>query len=46
MSVNLSADAYEGGMFEMRDAASERPLATWSNTGFGDAILFRLSDTL
>jgi hypothetical protein len=46
MSINLSADVYDGGVFEMRDATTGRPLATLSNVGFGDAILFRLSDRL
>jgi hypothetical protein len=46
MSVNLSTDVYDGGVFEMRDAATERPLATLPNLGFGDAIIFRLSKAL
>jgi hypothetical protein len=46
MSVNLSADAYEGGVFEMRDGDTQRPLAALPNAGFGDAILFRLADHL
>lgn len=46
MSVNLSADAYEGGVFEIRDVDTERPLASLPNVGSGDAILFRLSDSL
>jgi hypothetical protein len=46
MSVNLSADVYEGGVFEIREVETERPLASLPNVGFGDAILFRLSDAL
>lgn len=46
MSVNLSADVYEGGVFEIRDLETERPIASLPNVGFGDAILFRLSDAL
>jgi hypothetical protein len=46
MSVNLSADVYEGGVFEIRDVATQRPLATLPNVGFGDAILFRLADAV
>jgi hypothetical protein len=46
MSVNLSADVYEGGVFEIRDAESERALASIANVGFGDAILFRVASTL
>ena len=46
MSVNLSADIYEGGVFEIRDVESERPIASLPNVGVGDAILFRLSHSL
>ena len=46
MSVNLSADVYEGGVFEIRDVESERPIASLPNVGVGDAILFRLTDAL
>ena len=46
MSINLSAEPYEGGIFEIRDAASERVLAALPNIGVGDAILFRLADTV
>jgi 2OG-Fe(II) oxygenase superfamily len=46
MSVNLSTDVYEGGVFEIREVETERLLASLPNTGFGDAILFRLSDSL
>ena len=46
MSVNLSADVYDGGVFEIRDLKTERLLASLPNIGFGDAILFRLSDSL
>lgn len=46
MSVNLSAGVYQGGVFEIRDVDTERPLASLPNVGFGDAILFRLSPAL
>lgn len=46
MSVNLSAQAYQGGVFEIRDVDSQRPLAELPNVGIGDAILFRLSPAL
>ena len=46
MSVNLSAEIFEGGAFEIREASTERRLAALSNVGRGDAILFRLSDSL
>lgn len=46
MSVNISAGIYEGGVFEIREVETERLLASLPNVGFGDAILFRLSDSL
>jgi hypothetical protein len=46
MSVNLSADVYDGGVFEIRDVGTERLLATLPNVGFGEAIIFRLSDAI
>ncbi len=46
MSVNLSADVYDGGVFEIRDVDTERPIASLPSVGFGDAILFRLSHDL
>jgi hypothetical protein len=46
MSVNLSAAPYQGGVFEIRDLETQRPLASLPNVGIGDAILFRLSDAL
>lgn len=46
MSVNLSSGVYEGGVFELRLAEGERPLAAMANVGFGDAILFAIADHL
>lgn len=46
MSVNLSAEAYAGGVFEIRGVDAERPAAALANVGLGDAILFRLSPAL
>lgn len=46
MSVNLSTAVYEGGLFEMREADTLRPLGSLANTGFGDAILFAIDDAL
>lgn len=43
MSVNLGPRAYAGGAFQLRDFASKRMLAEVANTGWGDAILFRIS---
>ncbi|MBI3403225.1 MAG: 2OG-Fe(II) oxygenase [Acidobacteria bacterium] len=46
MSVNLSRQRYEGGVFELRETETGRVLASIANVGFGDAILFRLAPTL
>jgi len=46
MSVNLGPAAYEGGLLEFRDRASETVLGRVSNTGPGDALLFRIDATL
>ena len=46
MSVNLSTEVYDGGVFELRDVETERPLASLANVGFGDAILFRLAHSI
>jgi hypothetical protein len=46
MSINLSADAYEGGILEIRDAVTHQPLAALPNVGCGDAILFRIAATI
>jgi hypothetical protein len=46
MSVNLGPDVYEGGLLELRERASTHVLERVSNTGAGDALLFRLHETL
>lgn len=46
MSVNLSAEPFDGGLFEIRDAETEQVLGSIANTGWGDAILFRLAPPL
>lgn len=46
MSVNLGPGTYEGGLLELRERASERVLATISNTVPGDGLLFRLDAAL
>ena len=46
MSINLSTGVYEGGVFEIRETESRRPLGSIANTGFGDAILFPIDDAL
>jgi len=46
MSINLSRQIYSGGSLRIRDAESGEILEEAINTGFGDAILFRLSPAL
>jgi hypothetical protein len=46
LSINLSTDIFGGGTFELRDLLTRRPLAKINNTGFGDALLFRVSNDL
>jgi hypothetical protein len=46
MSVNLTEGLFEGGKFEIRDAASGRVLNSIANVGRGDAILFGISEKL
>jgi hypothetical protein len=46
LSINLSTDVYGGGTFELREVLTRKPLAQINNTGFGDALLFRVSNDL
>jgi hypothetical protein len=46
LSVNLSSDAYEGGLLQIRDRTSDEILHEESNTGPGDALIFRLAPEL
>ena len=46
MSLNLSPNGFQGGVFQLRDHASKRVLAEYANTGLGDAILFLISEDL
>ena len=46
MSVNLGEDRYSGGVLQIRDRLSKRVLVEVTNTGQGDAIIFRLSKQL
>jgi len=45
-SMNLSTDVFRGGTFELRMSSTLAPLAQVNNTGFGDALLFRISADL
>lgn len=46
MSVNLSAAPYGGGVLQVRELDTKRPLWQFHNTGLGDAIVFNLGDNL
>jgi hypothetical protein len=46
MSVNLGTEPFEGGVFELRRAETEEPLAAIANVGPGDALLFAIDDEL
>jgi hypothetical protein len=46
LSLNLSVRGYEGGIFELRDRKSKQILVEAANTGWGDALLFRISKGL
>jgi len=43
LSLNLSPHGYCGGLLQIRDKRSEEILHEVANTGFGDAIVFRIS---
>lgn len=46
LSINLNTEAYQGGVFRMREAKTGRMLCDLTNSGFGDAILFRIDERL
>jgi hypothetical protein len=46
MSVNLSSHPYDGGVLQIRDSTSGEILHEESNTGPGDALIFRLAPEL
>ncbi len=46
LSLNLSTEAYVGGVLQIRGAGSQAVLAEIDNRGFGDAVLFRISPSL
>ena len=46
MSVNLGSSDFQGGEFQIRDAATKQPFGQIANTGPGDAILFEIGDGL
>ena len=46
MSINLTPTPYSGGVLEIRDRKSEEVLHRTTNTGRGDALLFRITPSL
>jgi hypothetical protein len=46
LSVNLNSEPYEGGILSIREAATKLVLCELTNSGFGDAILFRIDERL
>jgi len=46
MSVNLSRNEYSGGALQIRHHGSKEILREVRNTGFGDALLFRIAENL
>jgi hypothetical protein len=43
MSINLSTEAYSGGIFQMRDCGSSQILYQGVSSGFGEGIVFRIA---
>lgn len=46
LSVNLSEQAFEGGVLQIMDVAEERVRSEVANTGPGDAVLFQIAPAL
>jgi hypothetical protein len=46
MSINLSSRVYSGGILQIRDRNSLQIIHEIANNGLGDAIIFRLQDSL
>lgn len=46
VSINLSTRIYSGGTLQIRDANSREVLHKVPNTGYGDAVIFRISPDL
>jgi hypothetical protein len=46
MSINLSAGMYRGGLLQIREVRSGKIAGEVANTGFGSAVLFRISEDL
>ena len=46
VSINLSTEVYRGGVLQIRRAGSQDILCEARNTGFGDALIFRVDPEL
>ena len=46
ISINLSKDIYSGGVLQIFDCKSKKIIHEVGNTGFGDAIIFRITPNL
>jgi len=46
LTVNLNTEQYQGGVLTIREAKSRRTLCELPNSGFGDAIIFRIDKRL
>jgi len=46
ISVNLGRETFSGGALKLRDALSKKQIYEMANTGFGDAVLFSISEHL
>ena len=46
LSINLTGSPFAGGLFRMREQATGKVLIEVANTGYGDAILFRIAEHL
>jgi hypothetical protein len=46
LSLNLGRDSYQGGVLRLRQRNSDQPEMSVPNTGFGDAIIFRIAPDL
>ena len=46
MSLNLTRETYRGGALQMKNRSADDVLCEIHNTGFGDAVLFRIAKDL
>ncbi len=44
MTINLGKKAFAGGRLEIRHRVDQKVISRIQNTGFGDAVIFRLAD--